>query len=182
MPTERAILVRRLRDTALPTVSVPAIRNARTIVALPYPAVRAMKRRITHARKSPDAARPTANVLHTKSASAILVPSKRAQNRDIRHPARRDTRKTALPRVPTARAIPVRRFRDTALPTVSVPVIRSARTTSALAKPVRKSIRRTMCRQAHPATLFIPATRAVTGNAPNRAVPAATTKSIMNGV
>ena len=95
---------------------MPAIRNARTIVALPYPAARAMKRRITHARKSPDVARPTANVLHTKSASTILVPSKRAQNRDIRHPARRDTRKTALPRVPTARAIPVRR---TPLPTLA---------------------------------------------------------------
>ena len=130
---------------------MPALRNARTIVALPYPAVRAMKRRITHARKSPDAARPTANVLHTKSASAILVPSKRAQNRDIRHPARRDTRKTALPRVPTARAIPVRRFRDIVLPTASVPAIRSARATSALPYPAVRAIT--------PATTLAPETR-----------------------
>ena len=119
---------------------MPATRNARTIVALPYPAARAMKRRITHARKSPDVARPTANVLHTKSASAILVPSKRAQNRDIRHPARRDTRKTALPRVPTARAIPVRRFRDIVLPTASVLAISGAPATRTHTLPLLRAI------------------------------------------
>ena len=179
-----------------------------------------MKRKTTLVQKYPDAARPTENVLHTKSASTILVPSKRAQNRDIRHPARRDTRKTALPRVPTARAIPVRPLparqgtarpqrrvpelihsAPTANPAVRIAVnaLRAKKVPNAVARPAksrtvtetasrpranaRKSIRRTMCRQAHTATLFIPATRAVTGNAPNcAAVPAATTKSIMNGV
>lgn len=70
VPTERVILARRFPDIVLPTTSAQAISVARTIVASPCPAVRAITPAITLAPEIRPAACPTATATARRSAQA----------------------------------------------------------------------------------------------------------------
>ena len=78
VPTARVTLVRRFRDTALPTVSVPTTRNAPATSVSPCRAVHARRPATTLALRCRDAVLPTVSAQATKPASTTSVKSNAA--------------------------------------------------------------------------------------------------------